>query len=154
MLAQPGVPPAGGELLPLDEDVAGVGLAAGGGRQHVVVLDDRRDGGGLARRHLTGLDEKHGPAGAAFPLLPGDPRGGFGLILGQAGGLVPLVDVHVDAEVEERHGHERREELERGGAEKEVPGEVKLCEALMGRDDALANDRLPEDDGGTVEEEC
>lgn len=78
----------------------------------------------------------------------------LGLVLGTAvPALVPPVDVKVDAEVEEGHRHERCEELEGRSAEQEVPSEIKLCVALVGRDYALAHDGLPEDDRGAVKEE-
>lgn len=152
MLKQPGVFSAGRELLSLHEYLTGVGVPAGGGRQDIIVLDNRRDGGGLAGRHLPSFDKNHRPdpsisVSLTSPLSLNDVLGA-GVVL-----LVPAVNVQVNAEVEEGHRHERSEELEGRSTEQEVPGEVKLSVAFVGWDDALANDFLPEDDGRAVKEE-
>lgn len=143
--------PVGGEPVSPHQYLARVGLPGGVRRQGVVVLDDGRDGGGLAGRHLARLHEKHGPD-PIFVLLVRLP--GLDDVLGQgATFLGPTVDVQVNAEIEEGHGQKRSEELKSGGGEQEVPGEIKLGVALMRRNDASANDALPEHDGRAVEEE-
>lgn len=152
MLKQPGVFSVRRELLPLREYLTGVRVVAEGRGQDVVVLDNCRDSRRLAGRHLPSLDKKHGPASSIFVLLT-DPLHLRLVVSAGASALVPAMDVQVNAEVEEGHGHKRGEELEGRSAEQEVPGEVKLGVALVSRDDALADDGLPEEDGGAVEEE-
>lgn len=63
------------------------------------------------------------------------------------------MDVEIDAEVEKGHRHKRGEELKGRRTQQEVPGEIKLSIALVGRDNAVADDRFPEDDGRAVKEE-
>lgn len=152
MLTQPGVFSIRRALLPLHEYLTGGGVPVGGRGQDIVILDYRRDSGRLAGRHLPSLHKEHRPAFSISVLLTDPLR--LGVVLGAgAPVLVPAIDVHVNAEVEEGHGHKRGEELKGRSAQQEVPGEVKLGVALVGRDDALAHDRLPEDDGRAVEEE-
>lgn len=67
--------------------------------------------------------------------------------------LIPPMDVEIDAEVEKGHRHKRGEELKGRRTQQEVPGEIKLSIALVGRDNAVADDRFPEDDGRAVKEE-
>lgn len=66
---------------------------------------------------------------------------------------VSALDVEIDAEVEEGHGDEWREELEGGGGEQKVPRAVKLGETLVLRNDAFSHQQLPEDYRRAVEEE-
>ncbi len=66
----------------------------------------------------------------------------------------PPLDVEIDAEVEEGHGDERREELEGRRGEQEVPGAVELGETFILRNNAFSHHQFPEDDGWSVEKEC
>ncbi len=136
----------------MHEYLTSIRVPAGGRRHHIVVLDNCRDSSRLAGRHLPSLHKKHRPAPSISVLLTDPLRLGFVLGAGAAV-LVPAMDVQVDAEVEESHRHKRGEELKGRSAEQEVPGEIKLGEALVSRDHTLADDRLPEDDGRAVEEE-
>lgn len=151
-LKQPGVFSAGRKPLPLHEYVTGVRVPAGRRRQYVVVLYNCRDSSGLAGRNLPSLHKKHRPASSISLLLIVPLRLGVVLSAGIPI-LVPLMDVQVDAEVEEGHRHKRSEELKGRSTEQEVPGEIKLGIALVGRDNTHADYRLPEDDGGAIEEE-
>lgn len=148
MLEYPGVL----SVLTLCEYLSCVRVPTGRRGQDVIILNYCRNGSRLAGRHLPSFDEKHRPAHSVSVLLIVPLRLDVVLDAGAAV-LGPAVDVQVDAEVEEGHRHKWGEELEGGGAEQEVPREIKLSVALVGRDDALADDRLPEDDGRAVQEE-
>lgn len=152
MLKQPGVFSVRRKLIPLYEYLACIRVPAGRRGQDVIVLNNCRNGSGLTGRHLPSFDEKHRPA-HSIPVFLTGPLGLSVVLDAGAPVLVPAVDVQVDAEVEEGHRHKRCEELEGGGAEQKVPREIKLGVALVGRDDALADDCLPEDDSRAVKEE-
>lgn len=129
--------------------VSAARVSAGRRRHFLVVFDDGRDARRPAGGHLARFHEEdrrvlavHDPP----PVLS------FGLHVRHPV-AVPPPDVEIDAEVEEGHRDEGREELEGGSRQQEVPGAVELGETLVLRNDALADQQLPEDDGGTVEEE-
>lgn len=129
--------------------VGATGISAGRRRNLLVVFDHGRDGRRPAGGHLACFDEEHG-RGSSVDDPP--PVLLLGLHVRHATPVPPL-DVEIDAEVEEGHGDERREELEGRRGEQEVPGAVELCETFVLWNDALSDHQFPEDDRRAVEEE-
>lgn len=124
----------GGHLL-LEHE--GVAAQAAGRWRRLIVLDDGGHSGGLAGLHLARLDEEDRAGMDAIALGQEQLVGAFGLLCLAA--PIPPADVQVDAQVEEGHRDEGREELEGGSAEQEVPGIVKLSETLITWNVALAH---------------
>lgn len=65
----------------------------------------------------------------------------------------PPAYAEVNAEVEESHGDERGEELQRGGTQQEVPRVIKLCKALVFWYTSSAHNQLPEYDSWSIQDE-
>lgn len=89
--------------------------------------------------------------GDAFPL----GRGGFAQLKVEL--RLPAVEpppayAEVNAEVEESHRDERREELQHGGTQQEVPRVIELREALILRHAASAHHQLPEYDSRAIQD--
>ncbi|TNN49017.1 hypothetical protein EYF80_040779 [Liparis tanakae] len=85
------------------------------------------------------------------------PRGGRRLAqleveLGLPAVEPPPADAEVNAEVEERHRDERREELQHGGTQQEVPRVIELCKALILWHVSPAHHQFPEYDSRAVQE--
>lgn len=64
----------------------------------------------------------------------------------------PPAYAEVNAEVEESHRDERREKLQHGGTQQEVPGVIELREALILWHAAPAHHQLPEYDRRAIQD--
>lgn len=89
--------------------------------------------------------------GDAFPL----GRGGLAQLKVELG--LPAVEpppayAEVNAEVEESHRDERREELQHGGTQQEVPRVIELRKALILWHAASAHHQLPEYDSWAIQD--
>ncbi len=130
--------------------VGAAGIAAGWRWNLLVIFDHGRTGRRLAWGYLACFDKENGRG-----LSITDPPAI--LLLGhhvRHATPAPPLDVEIDAEVEEGHGDERREELEGRRGEQEVPGAVELGETFILRNNAFSHHQFPEDDGWSVEKEC
>lgn len=89
--------------------------------------------------------------GDTFPL----GRGSFAQLkveLGLPAVEPPLANAEVNAEVEESHRDERREKLQHGGTQQEVPRVIELRKTLILWHAASAHHQLPEYDSWAIQD--